>query len=78
MLKNVLYFDSMLTPKIITILYWLSLFGIIVSGILAMFGSFFIGVAIIIGGGISSRIGFEMIMIVFKNNEYLKRIAEKP
>ncbi|CNI45752.1 DUF4282 domain-containing protein [Yersinia pekkanenii] len=78
MLKNVLYFDSMLTPKILTILYWLSLFGIIVSGILAMFSSFILGIAIIIGGGISSRIAFEMIMIAFKNNEYLKRIAEKP
>lgn len=69
----------MLTPKIITAVYWLCLLGILVSGIGAMFyGEFFRGLLGIILGGVFTRVCFEIIIIAFKNNEYLRKIAEKP
>ena len=37
-MKDVLYFDIMLTPKIITALYWLLLAGSVIGGIGSMFG----------------------------------------
>ncbi|QNQ54504.1 DUF4282 domain-containing protein [Serratia liquefaciens] len=78
-MKNIFFFDAMLTPKIITGVYWLCLLGIIVGGIGAMFyGEFFRGLFAIIIGGVFTRVCFEMIIIAFKNNEYLRKIAEKP
>ncbi|AJJ17395.1 MULTISPECIES: DUF4282 domain-containing protein [Yersinia] len=78
MLKNVLFFDALLTPKILTGLYWLLLVFIIISGVFVMINTSVIGGFLsILGGALATRICFEMIMIAFKNNEYLKKIADK-
>lgn len=78
MLKNVLFFDALLTPKILTGLYWLLLVLIIISGVFVMISTSVIGGFFsILGGVLATRICFEMIMIAFKNNEYLKKIADK-
>lgn len=78
-MKNIFFFDAMLTPKIITVAYWLSLLGIIVTGVMAIAtGEFLAGLIILILGGVVTRVCFEMIIIAFKNNEYLRKIAEKP
>lgn len=69
-------FDKLITPKIISALY-------IITVVLLLF----IAVAQFLSGGVSaaialvimavfSRIFFECIMVSFKNNEYLRRIAE--
>lgn len=77
-MKDILFFDNLVTPKILTVLYWLSLAGVVLSGITMIFaGSFFTGLFSIVFGALGTRVFFEMIMIVFKNNEYLKKIAEK-
>lgn len=78
-MRNIFFFDAMLTPKIITVVYWLSLLGVLVSGIFMMFyGEVFRGLLGIILGGVFVRVAFEMVIIAFKNNEYLRKIAEKP
>ncbi|MFI8416088.1 DUF4282 domain-containing protein [Serratia sp. NPDC078593] len=78
-MRNIFFFDAMLTPKIITVVYWLSLLGVVVSGIFMMFyGEVFRGLLGIILGGVFVRVAFEMVIIAFKNNEYLRKIAEKP
>lgn len=78
-MKNIFFFDAMLTPKIITAVYWLCLVGIIVGGIGTMIhGELFAGLLGMIIGGVFTRVCFEMIIIAFKNNEYLRKIAEKP
>jgi hypothetical protein len=78
-MKNIFFFDAMLTPKIITGVYWLCLLGILVGGIGSMFyGEFFRGLLGMIIGGVFTRVCFEMVIIAFKNNEYLRKIAEKP
>lgn len=77
-MKEILFFESLITPKILTGFYWLALLGVLFSGLALMFaGSFFSGLFSIIFGAVATRVFFEMIMIVFKNNEYLKKIADK-
>ena len=76
-LKVILFFDTMITPKVITLLYWIVMVLIIFSGIFMMTQSILQGLAILVGGTIVYRVLFEMIIIAFKNNEYLKKIAEK-
>ncbi|MGH8274779.1 MAG: DUF4282 domain-containing protein [Gammaproteobacteria bacterium] len=78
--KDVFFFESMLTPKLITFLYWLMLLGIVVGGIYVMFlpffGGFLKGLAIIIVGVIAVRIWCELLIVIFKINENAHRIAE--
>jgi hypothetical protein len=84
-MKNVLFFDSMLTPKIITAVYWLLLAGSVIGGIGSMFGGFdgftfwklIMGIAYAIGGIVASRIGCELMIVLFKMNEALQEIRHK-
>lgn len=86
-MKNIFFFNSMITPKIVTFLYWLTLIAVIVSGIINMIaighyagflGGVFGGLLGIVVGLVLTRVSFELIIVVFKNNEYLRRISEKP
>lgn len=80
-MKEIFYFDSMLTPKIITVVYWFMLLTVLLSGSMAMFGSeagsFLGGLGIIIGGAIFSRIWCELLIVLFKINENLQNIANR-
>jgi len=80
-MKQIFYFDSMLTPKIITVVYWFMLLTFFLSGLMAMFGSeagsFLGGLGIIIVGAIFSRIWCELLIVLFKINENLQNIANR-
>jgi uncharacterized membrane protein YciS (DUF1049 family) len=79
-MKDLFFFDSMLTPKIITFVYWLMLLGAIVSGVgtmLTPYGSVIYGLGIIIAGVIGARIWCELLIVLFKIHENLKKIADK-
>ena len=79
-MKDIFFFDSMLTPKIITFVYWLMLFSVIVGAIGAMvtpYGGFFQGIGILIFGSIGVRIWCELLIVLFKINDNLKSLAEK-
>lgn len=72
--KNIFFFDAMLTPKIITGLYWLCLLSILISGLGMMYyDHFFRGLLSMILGGVFARVCFEMIIIAFKNNENFRK-----
>lgn len=83
-MRDVLFFDAMLTPKIITFVYWLLLVFAVVSGFGTMFGGFggfgfskfLTGIAIIIGGAVGARIWCELLIVLFKINENMKVVAE--
>lgn len=78
MFKNILFFDYLLTPRIMTVLYWIALIVLLISAIITLVqGRIFGAILGLIFGGIGIRIVFELVMIAFKNNEYLRRIAEK-
>lgn len=84
-MKEILCFDSMLTPKIITGLYWLMLLGAVVTGVSTMFsgyqgltlGSFFMGLIYILVGGVGARIWCELLIVLFKMNEALQEMRNK-
>lgn len=76
-MKDLFVFDTMLTPKIITFVYWLFLFLSVASGLVTMFtGSFLMGLVTIIGGCIFSRIWCELLIVMFKIHENVKKIAD--
>jgi hypothetical protein len=84
-MKSLLFFDAMVTPKIITFIYWLLLLVALVGGVGAMFtfgrlsfSGFVTGLAIIVGGALGARIWCELLMVLFKINEHTRRMAEKP
>lgn len=76
--KSVFFFDTMLTPKIITFVYWLLLLGCIVGGLVTMFTtSFFGGLFGMAGGLLFSRIWCELLIVLFKMNDALQVIKNR-
>jgi len=84
-MKNLLFFDEMITPKIITVIYWLLLIGVVISGIGTMFAgyagfsftSFFKGLMMIVFGTIGVRIWSELLIVLFKINSNIQKMADK-
>jgi len=83
-MKSVLTFESMITPKIITFLYWLLLLGVAVGGIGAMlsfgrvsFTSFATGLLVMAGGALAVRIWCELLIVLFKINEHMQTVSKR-
>ena len=77
-MRDIFFFDKMLTPTIITFVYWLILAGCLISGLFSMFsGDFLIGVGTIVGGVLFGRIWCELLIVLFKMNEALQVIRTK-
>lgn len=80
-MRNVFFFDNMLTPKIITVVYWFLLLVVVISGLGTLFGGrgigLIYGIATIVGGAIGARIFCELLIVVFKINEALQDIRQK-
>jgi hypothetical protein len=76
-IKDLLFFDKMVMPKVITFIYWLALLGCVVGGLVTMFNSFLTGLAVLIGGAIAARLYGEIFMVFFKMNEALQEIRHK-
>ncbi|WP_044406727.1 DUF4282 domain-containing protein [Thiomicrospira microaerophila] len=78
MFKSIFFFDAMLTPKIITAVYWLLLTGVVLSGIGTMIAqNFFFGLMIILFGALGVRIWCELLIVLFKINDNLRKLADK-
>lgn len=69
-------FEKMFTPKIISFLYVITLifFGLSATGF--FLGKNFLGFAVSIMLGLLSRLFFELIILRFKSNEYLRDIRD--
>lgn len=77
-MKEFLYFNEMLTPKVITVVYWLLLIGVVLGGLGAMIaGQFLAGLGGIIFGLIGVRIWCELLIVLFKMNEALQDMRNK-
>lgn len=84
-MRDLFHFDSMLTPKIITFVYWLLLLFAVISGLGTMFsgfngmsfGSFLMGLATIVGGAVFARIWCELLIVLFKIHENMKKLADR-
>ncbi|OCG07815.1 hypothetical protein A9G13_06265 [Gilliamella sp. wkB178] len=87
--KDFFFFNKLLTPVFITIIYWVVIALVIISGLSIILGSFalfhysfsmgmiafFSGIFTIIGGLVSTRIVFEIICILFNINRNIEKIA---
>lgn len=80
-MKNILFFDSMYTPKVISVLYWLSSFTTIVVGLFnlvdaegAQFWITLFGIPLTL---IGIRVWCELVIILFKIHGNLQKIADK-
>ncbi len=77
-MKDILYFDNMLTPKIITFIYWILVIAVVLSGLRAVFnGEILTGFGLIVGGSIAVRVWCELMIVFFKMNEALQDIRKK-
>ena len=83
-MRSVLTFESMITPKIVTFLYWLLLLGVAVGGIGAMlsfgrvsFASFSTGLLVMAGGALAARIWCELLIVLFKINEHMQTVSKR-
>jgi len=84
-LKDFLHFENMLTPKLITLVYWLLLLASILGGVSSMFGGFegftlgkfFLGIFYAACGALAARIWCELLIVLFKMNEALQDIRHK-
>jgi hypothetical protein len=78
--KDLLFFEKMITPMVVTYLYWLGILGSFISGLIIIFSSFSFGsllsgIIFFIFGVICSRVFYELVIILFKINEKLTVIA---
>ena len=80
-MKDVFFFDSMLTPKIIIFIYWLGLISVVVGAVGTMFsgygGGFWSGLCILLFGLLGTRIWCELLIVLFKINENLQKVANR-
>jgi hypothetical protein len=77
-MKSLLNFDTMLTPKIITIIYFLMLAGVLIGGVIAIFSAKIIpGVLLVLFGVLGTRVYCEILIVVFKMNEALQELRKK-
>ena len=76
-MKQLLGFDYLLTPRVLVFFYWIAMLFILLGGIYSIFtGNAIAGFFGLLFSLIGCRVMFELIMVAFKNNEYLRRIAE--
>jgi len=72
----IFYLEEMVTPKLITIFYWILLFAFITKGIGDIFeGDFWRGLVWVVGGSLASRVACELVVILFRINETLHVIS---
>jgi hypothetical protein len=76
--RDYFFFDKMLTPKVMTIVYWLMLIGVVIGGLTYMFTvSFLTGLLALVAGLIAVRIWCELAVIFFKMNDALQAIRNR-
>jgi len=77
-MNELLKFDTMITPKIISIAYYLLLLAVLICGILSIFGGqFLVGIGTLVFGSLLVRIYCELLIVFFKMNEALQELRKK-
>lgn len=77
--RSVFFFDEMLMPKLITFVYWLLLVGVVLSSLSMMVSDSIIGgLLAFLFGTIGARLWCELMIVLFKINENMQKLADKP
>ena len=75
--QYIFYLEEMVTPKLLTIFYWILLFAFITKGIGDIFeGDFWRGLVWVVGGSLASRVACELVVVLFRINESLHVISD--
>lgn len=71
-----LSFRRMITPIFIQVIFWIFVAGVVISGIVVMVNSSFVGgLALIIFGPLFARIYAEILIVIFRINADVSAIA---
>lgn len=83
-MRSLLFFDSMITPRIITALYWLMLAAAAAAGVATMlslgplsFPGIAAGLVVTAGGALGARVGSELLIVLFKINESMEAVSQR-
>lgn len=77
-MRDIFFFDSMLTPKIITAVYWLLLVVAVITGLATMLGGKLVaGLLTLVIGALGARIWCELLIVLFKMNEALQEMRRR-
>lgn len=80
-MRGLLFFDSMITPRVITFIYWLLLLMVLFWGLARMFSGgvagFITGLVSILVGAVVVRIWCELLIVFFAMQEDIRKIAKK-
>jgi hypothetical protein len=69
-----LRFETMLTPVLIQVLFWIAVVLVVIGGLIMLFSSPVKGLLLIILGPIAARVYAEIIIIFFRINDHLRAI----
>ncbi len=76
--SDLLFLNSMVTPKVMTFIYWLGLVCSVIFGLVTMFTyNFFAGLIAIPLSALWVRLWCELIIVLFRINEALQDIRAK-
>lgn len=78
-MKEIFFFDNMLTPKIIVVIYWVMLLSWLFTGLGLIFGAHRVlgGLLAIIFGAVGARVFCELLIVMFKMNEALQDLRSR-
>ncbi len=83
-MREFLYFDTMITPKLITLVYWIALVMLAlacVSILLAGEGGIVVRVLTVVVaaplGALMIRVYCELLMVLFKINDNIQKLADR-
>lgn len=87
LLNKMLNFDTMITPIVIKILYFINVVVVVLVGLVSVFQGLnsryggglqvFIGLLVIVIGPFVIRMSYELLIVIFKINENIDKIANK-
>ena len=75
--KDLLVVDKMITPTVINVLYWILCAFVILGGIFSIIGGQFLAIIAIPFGLLYIRVMCELMVVMFKINANVDKIANK-
>jgi hypothetical protein len=75
-IEDILKFRKMITPVIIQVVFWILVAIVVISGLFSLGDNFLYGLLMIILGPIVVRIYAEILIVLFKMNDWLAEINQ--
>jgi Domain of unknown function (DUF4282) len=83
-MRAVLFFDSMVTPRIVTFLYWLLLLAVAAAGVATAirvgpqtFAGVACGLVVVAGGAVGVRVACELLIVLFRIDAHIETVSNR-